>query len=356
MSATTAPGVPATAEAGSGPGAARPAPAAADHPRSPEVTRRPRRLVTLARNVGGRLLTAALVLVGAATVVFAAQTLLPGDRATLLLNLRTGEAIERTPEELAPINAQFGFDDPLAVQYGRFVAGLVRGDLGTSYQQFRPVSEVIGAQMWPTVQLALGALVLAWVIAVVTVVLTAGRGRLVTSLGSGLEALAASIPHYWLGVILLVVFAIGLRWFPVMGGTGPAATVLPVVTLAVPLAGFLGQATRDEFDRALGQPFVTSARARGMSDTGVRLRHVLRHAVLPAITLSGWALGALLSGAVIVESVFSRPGLGQVLVAAVDARDVPVVAGIVMFVAAVYVVANILVDLAYTLVDPRRRA
>ena len=139
-------------------------------------------------------------------------------------------------------------------------------------------------------------------------------------------------------------------------GTGLAASVLPVLTLAIPLAGFLGQSTRDEFERELEQPFVTSARARGMSDTGVRLRHVLRHAVLPAVTLSGWALGALLSGAVIVESVFSRPGLGQVLVSAVNARDLPVVSGVVIFVALVYVVANVLVDLAYTLIDPRMRA
>ncbi|NCT91762.1 ABC transporter permease [Cellulomonas sp. APG4] len=315
------------------------------------------RLLVALRRVVGRVVAAVLVLLGAATVVFLAQTLLPGDRATLLLNLRSGEAVERTAAELAPINEQYGFDDPLAVQYATYVGGLLRGDLGVSYQRHAPVAEVIGGQLWPTAQLALGALAAAWVLALVSVVVTAGRrSRAVTAAGSGAEALAASVPHYWLGVILLVVLAVNLQWFPVMGGTSPAATVLPVLTLAVPLAGFLGQATRDEFDRVLEQPFVTSARARGMGDTGVRLRHVLRHAVLPAITLSGWALGALLSGAVIVESVFSRPGLGQVLVAAVDARDVPVVAGVVMFVAAVYVVANVLVDLAYTLVDPRRRS
>ena len=210
--------------------------------------------------------------------------------------------------------------------------------------------------MTPTVQLALGALVVAWVIALATVLPTAGRGRAVTAVGSTLESLAASLPHYWLGVILLVVFAIELGWFPVMGGTGLAASVLPVLTLAIPLAGFLGQAIRDEFERVLQQPFVLAARARGMGDAGVRTRHVLRHAVLPAITLSGWALGALLSGAVIVESVFARPGLGQVLVAAVDARDLPVVAGVVLCVAAVYVVANLVVDLAYAVIDPRMRA
>ncbi|MDT0165110.1 ABC transporter permease [Actinotalea sp. AC32] len=353
MSATTtAAGAPPEAPARRPDGAATAVP-----DRAPRGSGRvPGRVAGVLRSVASRLATSVLVLLGAATLVFAAQALLPGDRATLLLNLRTGEAVERTPEELAPINAEYGFDDPLLVQYGQFVGGLLRGDLGVSYQQHQPVTEVIGGQLWPTVQLALGALVVSWLIALGTVLLTAGRRRAVATAGSGFEALLASVPHYWLGVILLVVFAIQLRWFPVIGGTGLAATVLPVVTLALPLAGFLGQATRDEFDRVLDQPFVTTARARGMGDAGVRLRHVLRHAVLPGITLSGWALGALLSGAVIVESVFSRPGLGQVLVAAVDARDIPVVAGVVMFVAAVYVVAGVLVDVAYAAVDPRRRA
>jgi peptide/nickel transport system permease protein len=152
------------------------------------------------------------------------------------------------------------------------------------------------------------------------------------------------------------VFAVELRVFPVIGGTSPMGTVLPVLTLAIPLAGFLGQVTRDEFEKVLDQPFITTARTRGMSDTAVRLKHALRHSVVPAVTLSGWALGALVSGAVIAENVFGRPGIGQVLVSAVNTRDVPTVSGIVLVVAAVYVAANLLVDLAYALIDPRLRA
>lgn len=331
------------------------APPTAVAPCAPEAPARPpSRLARRGRGVLGALARGALVLLGAATVVFAVQALLPGDRATLLLNLRTGEAIERTPEELAPLNEQYGFDDPLVIQYVTYVGGLVRGDLGVSFQLHQPVTEVIGAQLGATVTLAVGALALAWVLALVGVLATAGRSRAVRAAGSGVEALAASLPHYWLGVLLLVVLAVHLGLFPVLGGTGPASTVLPVLTLAIPLAGFLGQSLRDELERVLDQPFVTSARARGLGDTAVRLRHALRHAVLPAVTLSGWALGSLLSGAVIVESVFSRPGLGQVLVSAVDARDLPVVGGVVVLVAAVYVVANVLVDLAYGLIDPRR--
>jgi peptide/nickel transport system permease protein len=181
------------------------------------------------------------------------------------------------------------------------------------------------------------------------------RGRILPGLGASFEAFTASLPHYWVGMLLLVAFAVQIPIFPVIGGDGLAGTVLPVLTLAIPLSGFLGQVLRDEFDKVLDQPFITTARTRGMGDTAVRLRHALRHAVLPGITLSGWALGALVSGSVIAENIYGRPGIGQVLVSAVNNRDVPTVAGIVLVVAAIYVIANLLVDLAYTAVDPRLR-
>lgn len=306
-----------------------------------------------ARRLALRILGALVVLWAAATFTFFVQTALPGDRATLILNQQTGQTIHRTASELAPINQRYGFDDPLLTQYWHYISGLAHGDLGSSYQLKEPVTRLISEQVGPTLVLAVTALVVAWLLAVVVTVATAKRGRRTSSIASGIEVVAAGLPQYWLGVILLVVFAIDLHWFPVEGGTGLVGLVLPALTLAIPLAGFLGQVTRDEFEKVLDEPFVTSARARGMSDLGVRVRHVLRHAVLPAITLSGWALGALFSGAVIVEQVFARPGLGQVLVTAASSRDIPLVAGVVMLVAAIYVVANLLVDIAYTLIDPR---
>lgn len=295
------------------------------------------------------------VLWAAATVTFLIESLLPGDRATLLLNQESGQIVKRTAAELAPINRQYGFDQSLPEQYWHFLTGLVHGNLGTSYQLHQPVTRIIGQQIWPTAVLTVTAIAFAWAVALVLTVATAKRGRIASAIGSGLETVTAGLPYYWLGVILLVVFAIDLHVFPVQGGTSPAGLVLPALTLGLPLAGFIGQVTRDEFEKVLDQPFVTSARARGMGDLEVRLRHALRHAVLPAITLSGWALGALFSGAVIVESVFARPGIGQVLVTAAGSRDLPVVSGIVIVVALVYVVANLLVDLAYTVVDPRLR-
>jgi peptide/nickel transport system permease protein len=312
--------------------------------------------VRAARRVGLKIVSAVLVLIAAASVTFFAQLVIPGDRATTILNLQNGRDQKWSTAELAPVNDKFGFDNPLVVQYLDYVGGFFKGDLGTSYTQFRPVTSVIGAQILPSLALTVGALVVAWVIALLVTVVTVKRGRVLTGLGSSIEAFTASLPHYWVGVILLVVLAVKIPVFPVIGGTTPWGTVLPVLTLAVPLAGFLGQVTREEFDKVLDQPFITTARARGMGDTGIRLRHALRHAVLPAITLSGWALGALISGAVIAENIFGRPGIGQVLVTAVNTRDVPTVAGIVLVVAAVYIVANLLVDLAYALVDPRLRA
>jgi peptide/nickel transport system permease protein len=280
----------------------------------------------------------------------------PGDRATAILNQSNGRAQQWTAAQLAPVNHEFGFDKSLIVQYLDYVGGLFRGNLGTSYTQFKPVTQVIGDELLPSLVLTVGGLAAAWVLALAVILLTAKRHRFISALGSTWEALTASLPTYWVGVVLLVVFAVEIRVFPVIGGTSAWGTVLPVLTLAIPLAGFLGQVIRDEFEKVLDQPFITTARTRGMGDTAVRLVHALRHSVLPAITLSGWALGALVSGAVIVENLFGRPGIGQVLVTAVNTRDVPVVSGIVLVVAGVYVIANLLVDLVYVLVDPRLRA
>jgi peptide/nickel transport system permease protein len=308
------------------------------------------------RRIAVKAVLSLVVIVAAASVTFFAQLAVPGDRANTLMNLQTGQDKKWTADELAPLNERFGFHDPVIVQYLDYVTGLFHGDLGTSYTQKRPVAEVIGGQLLPSLTLTGAALLVAWALALGITLLTVKRGRFLTSLGTTWEALTASLPHYWVGVVLLVVFAVQLRVFPIIGGTSALGTVLPVLTLAIPLAGFLGQVTRDEFEQVLQQPFVTTARTRGMSDLGVRVRHVLRHAILPAITLSGWALGALVSGAVIAENIFGRPGIGQVLVTAVNTRDLPTVSGIVLLVAAIYVVANLLVDLAYAIVDPRLRA
>ncbi|KAB1645025.1 ABC transporter permease [Gulosibacter chungangensis] len=316
------------------------------------ATRAARRRI-LTRRLLGSLGGAVIVLWGSASLAFLAQLALPGDRATAILNIRSGQVQARTPEELAPINEQFGLQNPIVVQYFDYLAGLLRGELGTSYLQFKPVWDVIGEQLGATLALTVTAILLSWLLMIVWVTLTAGRSPRLREFGSAIDTLTAGLPQYWLGILLLLVFAFQLGWFPVMGGSGVDALLLPALTLAIPLAGFMGQAVRTEFERTLEQPFVLSARMRGMSDLQIRLSHVLRHASLPAITLTGWALGATISGAVIVESVFSRPGIGKTLIDAVGSRDLPVVTGVVVLVAAIYVLANLLVDLLYALIDPR---
>jgi peptide/nickel transport system permease protein len=293
------------------------------------------------------------VLWGAATLTFVVEQLMPTDPAQTILG---GAGAKPSAEQLAAVRAQYGLDRPVLVQYFDYLGGLLRGDLGTSYIRKQPVADIIGGQLASTLTLTISALIASWVIAVAVTLLTAHRSRALSALGSGLETLLAALPQYWLGIVLLVVFAFQLHWLPVVSDGGPEGLVLPTLTLALPLAGFLGQVTRDEFSSAMEQPFAVSARARGMSDLAVRWRHALRHAVLPGLTLSGWALGSLFSTAVIVEAVFVRPGLGRVLVDAVTKQDMPVVVGVTLFVAAIYVVANLLVNLAFSRIDPRLRS
>ena len=324
---------------------AQPDPSAAPDPR------RPRRGRPLARRILATIGSSALLLWAVATIVFFLQHLVPGDPAQTIL----GGASANPPEEtLQAVREQYGFDQPVLVQYGHFLAGLATGDLGESYTMKQSVVSIVAEQIVPTLQLTGAALLIAWAIAIALTLATAGRPGRWARIGSAIEVVFAALPHFWLGVVLLVVFAVMLQWLPVVDD-GPAGLVLPALTLGVPLGGFLAQVTRDEFDVALRQPFVLSALSRGARPGDVRWRQVLRHAALPGIALSGWGLGSLISGAVVVEVIFSRQGIGQVLVAAVTAQDLPLVIGVTFVVAAVYVLANILSDLASVLVDPRLR-
>lgn len=314
---------------------------------------RPRaRARRLLRRVASKLGSSLLLLWAVATIVFFLQHMVPGDPALAIL----GGASANPPEEtLQAVREQYGFDDPLLVQYAAFLGGLVQLDLGESYTMKEPVVDIIGAQIVPTLQLTAAALAVAWVLALALTLLTAGRSGVVGRLGSGIEVVLAALPHFWLGVLLLVVFAVMLGWLPVVDG-GPLGMILPALTLGIPLGGFLAQVTRDEFEAAQRQPFVLSALSRGAGIGDVRWRHVLRHAALPGIALSGWGLGSLISGAVVVEVIFSRQGIGQVLVSAVTSQDLPLVVGVTFVVALVYVVANVLTDIAYVAVDPRLRS
>lgn len=311
---------------------------------------RRQRLKHLGLRAAVRLGGAVLVLWAVATLTFFALRLMPGDPVLAILGGPSGNP---SPETIAEATREFGLDQPLAVQYGLYLWKLLHGDLGVSYSQHQPVTQVLAEQSGATLQLLVCALVLAWLLVLAWTLVTAGRRGWLSQLGSLAETLAAALPQFWLAIVLLGVFAFGLKWFPPAGSDGIATLVLPALALAFPLAGFIGQVTRESLEVTLEQPFVLTARTRGLSDLAVRFKHALRHAVLPGVSLSGWAIGALISGAVVVEVIFSRKGLGRQLYQAVQAQDLPLTIGISLVVAAGYVLANILIDLLYELIDPR---
>ncbi|MDJ0377928.1 ABC transporter permease [Cryobacterium sp. PH31-L1] len=304
------------------------------------------------RRVLARLGGAVFVLWAVASVTFFAVRLIPGDPAQAVLG---GPGSQASAEALASVNAEYGFDQPVIVQYFAQLGRLATGDLGRSYSLNLNVGPLVLSQLGGTLLLAVLALALAWLLALALATWSTQSGRIASRVGSALEIVAAALPHFWLATSLIVVFSIWLGVLPPISTGGALGLVLPVLTLAIPLAGFLGQIMRESLLRALESPFVLSARARGESERGVRWIHALRHASLPAISLSGWAFGSLISGAVVVETIFARPGLGRTLLNAVTLRDVPVVIGVVMIVAVAYILMTLLTDAVSRLVDPRLR-
>ncbi|MEO6201203.1 MAG: ABC transporter permease [Cryobacterium sp.] len=304
------------------------------------------------RLVAARLGGAAFVLWAVATLTFFAVRLIPGDPAEAILG---GPGSQASAEAMASVRAEYGLDQPLFVQYLAQLGRLATGDLGRSYALKMDVAPLVFGQLGGTLVLAGLSLALAWVIALVLATWSTRGGRLAARVGSGLEIVAASLPHFWLATALIVLFSIWLGVLPPISTVGPAGLVLPVLTLAMPLAGFLGQIMREPLLAALESPFVLSARARGEGPRGIRWTHAIRHAALPAISLSGWAFGSLISGAVVVETVFARPGLGRTLLNAVTVRDVPVVVGVVLVVAVAYILMTLATDLASRIADPRLR-
>ena len=300
-----------------------------------------------------RLAGMAFVLWAVATFTFFAIRLIPGDPAEAILG---GPGSQASDAALAAVRAEYGLDRPLATQYLLQLGRLATGDLGTSYSLKTSVSGLLAEQLPGTILLAVLALAVAWVFALALATFSTRGGRASSALGSGIEVLAASLPHFWIAIVLILVFSTGLGWFPPISTPGVVGLVLPVVTLALPLAGFLAQVMRESLIDALEAPFALSARARGESESGVRWVHAIRHAALPGIGLSGWAFGFLISGAVVVETIFARPGLGRTLLGAVTDRDIPVVIGVVLVVAAAYVLTTVLTDAAYRLADPRWRS
>lgn len=298
-----------------------------------------------------RLLSALLVIFGVVCLVFLLIHLIPGDPVDVML----GESAR--PADREALRISLGLDRSVGVQLGRYLGGLLQLDLGTSLHARRPVSELLAQRIPATLELAAAALILALLLALPLGLLAAvRRGTFWDWSAMGLSSLGISIPNFWLGPLLVLCFSVGLGWTPVSGREAPASLVLPAVTLGTGFAAVLARMVRSSLLEVLGEEYVRTARAKGLGEGRVLWRHALGNAWLPILTLIGLQLGALLGGAVVTEVVFDWPGVGSLMIEAIQKRDYPLVQGCVLFVSLSYVLLNTLTDLAYGLVDPRIRA
>lgn len=295
-----------------------------------------------------RILIAFVVLFGVSTFVFFMVHLIPGDPATVMLGVRA------TPTRVAALRESMGLDEPLVVQYGNFLLNVVQGDFGRSFRTNRPVVHEIQVRMWPTVQLALAGMGLALLIGIASGVLAASkRDTWVESAVMVLAMIGISIPNFVLGMLLMLFFSVHLRWLPTMGYGTPFHLVLPALSLGFLYSAIIARITRSSMVEILGMDYIRSARAKGLSEQTVMYKHALRNGLIPVVTIAGLYLGVLLGGAVVIETLFSWPGLGRLAVESIAARDYPMIQGIVLVLATGFVFVNLLVDISYGFLDPR---
>jgi ABC-type dipeptide/oligopeptide/nickel transport system permease component len=275
----------------------------------------------------------------------------PGDPVKIML-----AEFVTTPDQVARMRAQLHLDEPVLQQYGRFVGNALRGDLGMSIRSRRPVATEIGENLGSTGRLALASMVVAIALGVPLGLIAAlGRNSWLDVAAMGVALLGVAMPSFWLGFLLIFVFSLHLGWLPATGGGDLPHLVMPAVALGTIAAAIIARLTRSSMLEVLGQDYVRTARAKGLGGFAVVVRHALRNALIPVVTVFGLQFGNLLAGAVIVETVFSRPGLGRLIVGAILSKDFPLVQGTVLFVATAYVLINVVVDMAYAYVDPRIR-
>jgi peptide/nickel transport system permease protein len=301
------------------------------------------------RHITSRLMQAAIATFGVVTLVFFVMHL-SGD-PTLLLVPEGASA-----EQIAQLRHLLGFDRPIYVQYLAYLADLAHGDLGESFVQRAPVSLIVGSRLPYTLALAGGALAVALVVGIPAgIAMAVWRGGVVERALAALVLAGQSLPTFWSGILMILLFGVVLRWLPTSGADGPSSLIMPSVALGALAMSTFARMTRISVLDELSRDYVTAARARGLSMAAAVARHVLRNAAIPVITIVALEVGNLLAGAVIVETVFAWPGIGQLAIQSIQSRDFLVVQAIVLFVSLTYIALNLLADLTYTLVDPRIR-
>ena len=304
----------------------------------------------MARFLARRLALTIPVLLGVATLVFSLIHFIPGDPAQAML----GEAAPQA--DVDELRKRLGLDRPLLEQYGTFLGGLVRGDLGTSLRTGQPVAAQILERMPATMELAAAAMLVAICVSIpLGIAAAVHRGTAVDHVAMTLALTGVSIPNFWLGPLLAIVFAVELGWLPVSGRGTPQHLILPAISLGAALAAILARMTRASMLEELREPYVQAARARGVSRGRAIVRHAFRNSLIPVVTLVGLQFGAVLTGAVITETIFAWPGIGRLLIQSIGFRDYPLVQGCILLIAITYVGVNLVTDLVYGVLDPRIR-
>ena len=302
----------------------------------------------MSRFILRRLLLAIPTLFGVLVVAFLLLYVAPGDPVTAMIGERADSAT------ISRLRAELRLDDPLYVRFGHYLGNVVQGDLGRSYITNRPISRDIRERFPKTMQLAAAAMLFAAFAGISLGVLSARHpGGWIDRLALGIAYLGISFPVYWVGLLLILLFAVGLQWLPASGYGSWKFLILPALALGMRSVAFLARVTRSAMLDSLSADYVRTARAKGLSQRAITLRHALRNAMIPIITVLGLDFGAYLTGSILTETVFSWPGIGRYVVNAISRRDLPAIQGAVLFLSGVFVIVNLLADIAYAKTDPR---
>lgn len=304
----------------------------------------------MTKYIVSRTLQAIIVLIGVTLVTFVLVNVVPGDPVLLMLDKRAD------PDTIARIRTELGFDRPYHEQYLRFFSKAIRGDFGNSYFEKTPVVDMIVRSLRHTVKVASQAFVLALVVGLTLGILSAAKhNSVIDRLIMFLSTLSISAPSFWIAVLLQILFGVKWKMLPLSGVDKPGSLILPVITLGIAHSATIARITRVSVLEAIGQDYVRTARAKGLDSVTVMLKHVLKNALIPIITIVGLVVRGLLGGSILVETVFGIPGFGSLMVSSILTRDIPLLQGCVVYCAAIFAVINLLVDLSYGLVNPRVR-
>ncbi|CAH1192098.1 Glutathione transport system permease protein GsiC [Paenibacillus allorhizoplanae] len=305
----------------------------------------------MSRILTERLLVSLLVILGSLILVFCILYVLPGDPVLSMI-----DPSSMSPEAIANLRHQLGLNEPFYVQFGHYFMAMIHGDFGKSLLNSEPVLPKILKHLPATLALTLASTLISTIIGVGLGVLSAvHRNRWIDVLARIVGLFGISMPTFWSGILLILIFSVSLGWFPAMGSKGFITLVLPSLTLGFVGAGFIVRMVRNSMLEVINEHFIVTLRAKGLSERLVMYRHALRNALIPAVTIIGIHIGDLMAGTVVIETVFSRQGIGRILADAIMSKDLPVVQGVVFFSAIIYVIVNLLVDISYVFIDPRVR-